>query len=253
MTAALAFLFLGVSCGGQAGSDSQIKLGAPPGASLILVDYVAAQMNITSVATPMLDIESFPDCCSANIQLALSSLSIDAALMCPDAAKALVDRDKRYIIVGACLANSDILVVKGDPASAQKIGVSQNHLYQTDIVNKLLGAGVATTAMSYAALSPAYEKGEVDGVVINIEGALLLQGTMLSAGGAKGDVVTYELVARKNLAGLERLKAAFSEASAALKDEAKLQAAIDSYGQLPDNGTEASLWMQHNIRFLTPA
>ena len=219
---------------------------------MLLADYVAAQMGIDSGAIPPLDLESFPDCCSANIQLALSGLEIDAALMCPDAAGALVDRDDRYIIVGPCLANSDILVVRGGPSNAKKIGVSQNHLYQKDIVNMLLGPGPETIAMSYAALSPAYEKGDVDGVVIDIEGASMLTGTWLSVGGNLGDVVTYDLVALKNLAGLDRLKDAFAAAATALRDAVKLQAAITGSSQSPVNGKEAVLWIQHNVRFLAP-
>ena len=218
MMAALASLLLSASCAGHTDNGSQIKIGAPPGASLVLADYVAAKMGSTNGATPMLNIESFPDCCSANMQLALSSLKIDAALMCPDAAEALVNRDDRYSIVGPCLANSDILVLRGAPGTAKKIGISQNHNYQKDIVNRILGPGLETSSMSYASLSPAYERGDVDGVVIDIEGALLLTGTRLSVGGNLGDVVTYELVVRKDLPGLDKLKDAFASAATELSN-----------------------------------
>lgn len=251
--AALASLLLSASCAGQADNGSQIKIGVPPGASLVLAGYVANQMGINSGATPTLDIESFPDCCSANIQLALSSLKIDAALMCPDAAEALVVRDDRYSIVGPCLANSDILVLRGDPGTAKKIGISQNHNYQKDIVNRILGPGLETSSMSYASLSPAYDREDVDGVVIDIEGALLLTGTRLSVGGSLGDVVTYELVVRKDLPGLERLIGAFAAAATTLNDPVNLQAAITSYGQFPVSGGEATQWIQQNILFLRPA
>jgi len=254
LSAALAFLLLAAvsisGCGGRTADTSQINLGTPPGTSLILAKYVAANIGKLNDGTPELQVSTFPDCCSANIQLALSSLAIDAALMCPDSAAALIARDSRFFIVGPCLANSDVMVIRGDTAAAAKIGVSQEHLYQDTIVSLILGPGRITSPMLVSALSPAYEKGDVDGVVMDIEGAMLLQGTMLCTGGSRDDVVTYDLVARKDLPGLDNLKKAFSTAVTGLSDPLKLQSAIAAYGQFPSNGQEAALWVKENIRFL---
>jgi hypothetical protein len=251
--AALATLLLSASCAGNSVNDGQIKIGAPPGVSLILADYVAAGMGTVKGATLALDVISLLDCCSANTEMALSSLSLDAALLCPDAAEALISSDDRYVIVGPCVANSAILVVRGDPSSARTIGISQNHLYQNDIVSALLGPAAETVPMEATALSYAYDKGEVDGVVIDIEEALQLTGTMLCVGGNKGDFITYDLVARKDLPGLGRLTDAFAAAATALNNPANLQAAIASYGQFPASAGEAEEWIQENVRFLAPA
>jgi hypothetical protein len=236
----------------QTADTSTIKIGSPQGAGGLLVSYAAAKIAGKTEITPFLEISPIRDCCSSYAQMALSSQSVDAAVVCVDAAKSLIEKDDRYVTIGPCLANSDLLVVRGNPDKTQKIGVSQDHLYQETIIDNLLGTGHQSIPMASTALAYAYEKGDVDGVVTDIEEALKISGTKLSSGGNKGDVITYVLVARKNLPGLTKLVTAFSEAASDLNNSEKLQQAIVSYNSYPTEGEEAAQWISHNVRFIAP-
>jgi hypothetical protein len=236
----------------QTADTSPIKIGAPQGAGGLLVSYAAAKIDAKTEVKPILEISPIRDCCSSYARMALSSRNLDAAVVCVDAAKSLIRKDDRYMIIGPCLVNSDLLVVHGDPDRAQTIGVSQDHLYQEVIIGNLPGPGKQAVPMASTALAYAYEKGDVDGVVIDIEEALKLSGTKLSSGGNNGDVITYVLVARKNLPGLTKLVAAFSEAASDLNNSEKLQQVIAKYNSYPTDGEEAAQWITHNVRFIAP-
>ena len=196
----------------------------------------------------VLDIE---DCCSANSQIALASGDIDVAVLCPDAAEGLVTQDSRFTIIGPVLQNSDVLLVN-DVAKVKTVGISQNHLYQKDIVARLLGTGCQVSQVSAEGLAMAYVSGTVDGVVLDVPQALTLTGTMMAVGGTTGNVITYELVVRKDLSALNQVIQDFTSAAAELADTATLQKAINQNNIYQVTGEEASQWTQMNVRILAP-
>lgn len=135
------------------------------------------------------------DCCSSNAQWMMSSEPVDAAVMCPNAARTLVEKDARYAVVGPCLINADVRVVRPENASP-KVAVMQNRGYQADA---LQGAGVPLSdlaPMIPSGIPYALEKGFVGSGVVDVLTALRLAGGRESLSSA--DVTTYVLVVRRS-------------------------------------------------------
>jgi hypothetical protein len=250
--AALASLFLLTGCApGQSESQTRtvIRIGLPDGAAGIAARYVTERMG-----GEVIMVSPIHDCCSTTAEWALSGDDIDAAILCSDAAQSLLEKDNRYIIIGPCVANSDVIVIR-DKIKTGKIGISQNHFYQTEIVKSSFGSKYELVFLMPSALPYAYEKGLVDGVVIDIEQAALLPGQTLSSRSVSGDAVTYVLAARKdyqNQPGFIKFVQGFSEAADDLTNPDILQWAIGEYGNYPANGKEAEQWISLGVRLIAP-
>jgi hypothetical protein len=229
-----------------------VKIGSPQGAGGLLVACAAAKMEDKTEISPVTEISPLQDCCSSYAQWALSSRSVDVAVICVDAARTLIENDRRYSIIGPCLSNSDMIVVK-DPEKTKTVGISQNHQYQEELVRRVLGTGCQTKPMLSTALAYAYTRGDVDGVAVDIEEALNLSGSKLNNPVDYADLVTYVLVAShdfQSTPAFPRLKTAFQEAASQLNDSGNLQQAIAKYSHYPVKGKEAVQWIQMGIRFM---
>jgi hypothetical protein len=254
LAAALALLFSVYGCNSE--QQGVIRIGAPDGAASIISNYaadIAGRAGNLSLrvadSDSILKVSKVHDCCGSLAQFALASHSVDAALLCPDAAADLVKKDSSYIIAGPYIVNSEIVVVR-DAAKATRIGISQNHSYQAAIVERLFGPECRATAMLPAVLSYAYEEGLVDGIVVDIEQGINLPGEKMYIG-TSGDVVTYQLVVREDLAGMAGLISAYSAAAEALNNADNLQKIINTYSEERTSGGEAVQWLQAGIHFLT--
>jgi hypothetical protein len=229
-----------------------VKIGSPQGAGGLLVACAAAKMETKTEISPVTEVFSLQDCCSSYAQWALSSRSVDAAVVCIDAARTLVENDQHYSIVGPCLANSDILVVR-NPAQVLTMGISQNHEYQEKLVRQVVGMNCQIKQILPTALAYVYTRGEVDGVVMDIEEALRLPGIRLKKPDNIDSLVTYVLVASREFQArpaFSRLKAAFQEAASELNNDNDLQQAMVTYSLYPSEGNEAVQWIQMGIRFM---
>lgn len=134
------------------------------------------------------------DCCSNTTQWALSSGTLDMAIICPEAAKVLTAEDDSFKVVGAVVENSDILVTQVD--KPRNVGVTQNRNYQIDLARDRFGEDIEIVPMIATALPHAYQKEMVDAVVIDIVRGIKMTGEKLP-GRAEGNQVTYVLVVSK--------------------------------------------------------
>jgi hypothetical protein len=203
-------------------------------------------MNVSAEVSKVFN---YFDCCCSGTQWALSSQSLDAAILCPDEANVLIAEDSRYTIVGPCLANS-VLVVVRDQTRTKSIGVAQSRQYQERLVQNLFGPESKAKPMLIQALPAAYEKNSVDGVVVDVEQAFRLNGTRLSVNRNDIDVITYALVARKDLPCIDELINAFSSAAEELNNADSLQQAMVSLDIYPDDNTKASQWLDAGVHFI---
>lgn len=234
---------------------SGLRVGSPDDTSGLIVDHML-RTGAVSGKHVVDDLTSFPmkDCCTSRAEWALSSEALDAALMCPDAARRLVEKDDRFMIVGPCLANSDVVLVKGSAVPAQ-VAVTQNRGYQVDVVAARFGPTTTATPMVTSAIPYAYERGIVGGAVLDVLKARSLTGTWLPSTNADGtDRVTYVLVVSKTFRASERYSefiAAFERSIAELNDAATLSKAIGSYKGSPLTRKEAEQWKAQKTRFLS--
>jgi hypothetical protein len=194
VTVALTSLLFLIGCTPvQSETESVLRIGIPDGVGGILASYTMEKMGDGAMAiTPL------RDCCSSTAEWALSGDDVDAAILCPDAALSLIEKDNRYVIIGPFVANSDVVVIRGEVKTG-KIGIAQNHFYQAQIVKSLFGSQYEVTFLMPSALPYAYERGLIDGVVIDISPAGQLNGQRFSSRNESGDFVTYVLATRKDL------------------------------------------------------
>lgn len=242
-------MLFGAACTGQLSQIEAVRIGAPDGVGFILAKYAAGKLTENTEVTLLPKVTEIFDCCSSTTQWALSSGSLDAAILCPDEARALVQSDQSYIILGPCLVNSIIVVIK-DPSRIDTIAIARNRRYQQDVISSLFGQGSHTKQMLPQALPGAYERGLVDGVVVEIEQARQMEGIMLPVNSTGEDVVTYMLVVHKDLPGRDLLGEAFSAAAVELNEENNLQKAIDDYIGCSNSEFEAAQWLQSGLEFL---
>ncbi|SDZ07391.1 ABC transporter substrate-binding (seleno)protein SaoB [Tindallia californiensis] len=238
--------------------DGSLILGVPDDAGGLVVDYLINEKNFPVKQEDVYGIHTLRDCCSSTAEWALSGNRMHMAIVCPDAAQRLIEKDPRYQIVGPVLANSDMLV-KHPSKSVKKIGITQNRWYQKEIIEKQFGEEVEVAAMLPAALPYAYEMGEVQGIVVDITQGIYLPGEHLP-GYKKSERITYVLIARDGI--METQEAQFflelwQEAMDELKDMETLQTAIDHYMKKEKTGKEttgkeAEQWMNLGMKLMNP-
>jgi len=193
-TALLAVLLIACllwnGCNPAISGTGSIRIGAPGGVAGILVNYVIQENNTdTTMKSFNYDMFAVEDCCAATTQFALLTLAVDAALICPEAAESLINKDSNYINLGPIIVNSDVIVVR-DKDKVATIGIAQKRGYQADIARQVFGATVKIQEVSPVALGYVYETGAVDGVIIDVENSIHLTGTRISVGNIDMHVVT---------------------------------------------------------------
>lgn len=234
--------------------SNKIKIGAPHGAGGLIVHQLVNKKKCDDAGIRRkLEFYSMGDCCcSSKSEWALSTDLLDLAIMCPDAARELLRKDKRYEIVGPCLANSDILVVKSDK-EPRKIGITQGRDYQKDIAKNTYGGSVEISPMLSASLPYAYEAHLVDGVVIDALKGLFLDGRRFSSASNQSDQITYVLVARKSFqtdSRYEEFLRLFEKSAKELNNLDILAAAVCEYQEREFTRREAEEWNQLKIKFV---
>ncbi len=179
--------------------NGKVKIGTPDDTGGMIIHYLVNTKGYGGT-TIQQDFAMYPvkDCCASTAQWALSTNQYDLAIMCPDAAASLIEKDGRFEIVTPSLVNSDIVVTKAGQAP-KKIGIAQNRNHQVKIVADLFGEDCVTAPMLLAAIPYAYEKNAVDGVVVDALRGFTMNGDKLPATtGELDEHVTYVLVVNKS-------------------------------------------------------
>jgi hypothetical protein len=232
--------------------------GKPEGVRMALPDDLCGILGYTAVETGKLDrtviaekVLPLMDCCSTTAEWAMSSDRIDIVWLCPDAARNLVEKNNQFRNLGMALVNSQILVIRKG-LKPKRIAYSHKREYQKALILRRFGTGCEAIPVMPQALPYLFEKGSVDGVVIDVIKGLALNGAHLPLSD-KGDVVTYELVVRKTFLGSPQfppLLAALQGAAADLNSVGVLGKALEKYkGIKPDDARQA---LSLGLRFVPP-
>jgi hypothetical protein len=234
--------------------EDGIVIGVPDDSGGLLFSYLMHNKQVSIKIQQ--DFSTYPlrDCCSSAAEWALSSERLHMAVICPEAAKRLVEYDPRYTVLGPILLNSDIIVLR-EGSVPKKIGITHNRWYQEKIVEYNFGAHCEAIPMLASALPYAYHKDEIDGVVVDITKGLYLEGQYLQGTLDEQDLVTYVLVARKDLletAEVKRMLQYLEEAVEELTDISHLQSALTNFDANFSTGKEGSVWERMNIKLKTP-
>jgi hypothetical protein len=234
---------------------AKIRIGAPDDAGGLVLRAILMEGGFgeLTVAT-RLESHTVKDCCSSTSEWALSTDELDGAVMCPDAAARLVERDGRFEIVGPCVLNSDAFVMRLDGAPA-KMGIAQKRGYQEALVRNRFGAGCPIAPMLPSSLPYALARGIVDGIVVDgLKGILMPQPRMIVAPGVER-LVTYVFVVRKALKSnpiYSPLMDAYGRTASALNDPAVLARWIGRLKGVNWTEREIQEWKSLKVQFVSP-
>lgn len=233
--------------------NGKVKIGAPDDTGGMITHYMLNEKGYRG-AEVRNDFELYPvkDCCSSTSQWGLSTNQYDLAIMCPDAAESLLEKDGRFEVVSPCLVNSDIVVLKPG-LTPKKIGIAQNRTHQARIVAELFGHDCAAAPMLPAALPFAYEKNAVDGVVVDALRGFTMAGDKLSPAAGSSSHITYVLLVNKSFKEDPRYQEflqLFQESVEDLNNPDVLMEEIRKYKNIDFTRKEVELWIRLGIRYV---
>ncbi|MHC1727045.1 MAG: ABC transporter substrate-binding (seleno)protein SaoB [Syntrophobacteraceae bacterium] len=234
---------------------SKIRIGAPDDSGGLILHYIRYVGGFEAAEV----VEAFQtytlkDCCAGASEWALSADMLDMAIMCPDAAKRLIEKDARYKITGPVLLNSDVLVIRSW-TKPPRIGIAHKRQYQEKLVKERFPGGCTTVPMLPAGLPHALERGGVDGVVLDILKASAVSGERLPCTVNGADLVTYILVIRKDFRKsllYGQFMKSFEQAAADLGDTETLARAVERYKRIRWTDREMEEWKALRVRFVSP-
>ncbi|NLI11788.1 MAG: hypothetical protein GX425_04000 [Peptococcaceae bacterium] len=238
-------------------NNGKVKIGAPDDTGGMIIHYLINKKGYGDAETQGdFEIYTVKDCCASTSQWALSSDLLDLAVMCPDAAASLLEKDGRFEIVSPCLVNSDIVVVRPGVVP-QKIGVAQNRSHQEQIAAGVFGPDVATAPMLPAAIPYAYEKNAVDGVVVDALRGFTMAGEKIPAPAVPDGHITYVLVVNKSFKKDPRYHEFISLFQVSVEELNKPDALLEEimkYKNIEFTREEVEQWNRLGIRhvFTTP-
>lgn len=239
----------------------RLHMGAGPGLPLLLAKTLAERLAVNKeeasgidISNP--DVRTVGDCCAAVSQWALSSRELDMAIMCPDAARLLVEKNTDYVLAGPVLLDGDVLVRKPDAQQAvRRVGMAHQRSAQRRLILATLGQDVEIVEMLPAALSYALERGAVDAVVLDrltaTQSAMPLREVMRSNQGVTtSEQTTQVLVLHKRLTAdpqAATLAVALAEAVTEANTRLKIIPALQ-----PFNQGGAAGWTRILTKFVSP-
>lgn len=238
--------------------DEFSLIGIPDGAAGLLVRYVLDQKMGTHLIQ---DIRFEPyalyDCCASATQYAMGSGRLDVAILCPDAARELIEKDRRFEIAGPVIMNSDIFITHPNADLHQpQIAVSQKRAHQREMVVKRFGAKSSAVPMYHGAVPFAFAKGAVQGAVLDITKTFTLEGEITSAMLDGHDICTYVLVNKKSLQKSSRFHqflAGYEKAVREMENASNLLWLMQTYISADITIGDVKKWKKMNVRFAYPS
>lgn len=241
------------------GRDHRIHyVGVPDGAAGCIARYVAGEkMGKSAIRTIRFEPYTLYDCCASASQVALGSGRLDMAVLCPEAALALVQKDPRYVIAGPVIFNADVLVMRPQATGGETtVAVSQKRNQQRRLVRCRLGRRGRPVPMLHSAIPFAYARGVVQGAVVDIVKALRLPGTMPPPHHAEKEKATYVLVVRKAIQDsphYRRFMARYDQAVRETQNRDVLLHLLKTCINTDMTMGDVETWQKMNVRFASPS
>lgn len=241
------------------GEHNEIRyVGIPDGAAGMMVRYVTEKkVGGRAIHTLQFTPYTLHDCCASTTQFAMGAGRLDMAVMCPEAAHALVKRDQRYEIAGPVIENSDVLVTRPDTSAGPlSIAVSQNRRVQNRLVKQCLGSRGRPVPMLHSAVPFAYARSLVQGAVVDITKAFGLGGVLLPVSdGDGGGMITYVLVVKRRLLDKQQyhqFMARYAQAVREVQNRDILLNLLKTYVSDDITVGDVETWKKMNVHFTHP-
>ncbi|WFD11170.1 ABC transporter substrate-binding (seleno)protein SaoB [Tepidibacter hydrothermalis] len=174
---------------------------------------------------------------------------MDLAIICEDAAEEFIRNNDEFKIVGSCVKNSDVFILK-DNKSIKKIGIAQNRKYQQELVKAKFGSSCQVYPMTATALGYALENNTLDAILIDSLKSWKLDGKKEISNYNK-DYITYVMVVNKGFEKKDLYKEFinhYNEAIMDLKDEKSLKKQLSNYMNTTILDEEVRDWKKLNVK-----
>lgn len=234
---------------------SRSVIGIPADTGGLIVHHLLRRQGLPfEVSVTPFETYAVKDCCASTAEWALSGSLLDLAMLCPDAADRLVQKNSSFKIVGACLFNSEVLVLR--PGRAPKrLGIAQRRDRLRVLLEAYCGTKCTPQPMLPASLPYAYERGIVDGVVLDFLKGSSLTGERIPLGGSEGDRATYVLVVRREWERSLRYRQFLDLLRQAVSDLERpevLIGAVAAFKGLSWTSREIDEWKRLKIHYAVP-
>jgi hypothetical protein len=234
---------------------SRSVIGIPDDTGGLIVHHLLRQQGLPFEArTDLFEAYAVKDCCASSAEWALSGNMLDLAVICSDAAERLVRKDSRFRIAGPCLFNSEVLVLRPG-REPKRFGIAHRRDRQRGLLAPFCGASCGMQPMLPASLPYAYERGIVDGVVLDFLKGSSLAGERIPLAGKEGDQATYVLVVRKEWELSHRYRQFLElmrQAVTDLEHPEVLIGAVAAFKGMSWTSRETDEWKRLKIRYAVP-
>lgn len=230
---------------------SGLRVACNDDAAGLLIKYMASE-DSEALKVVNMSYQQLQDCCSSQTELALAARNFDLAVLCPDGAEKLIASGQPYEILGTVAVNAIILVTYEDKVP-QTVGYMNARKIQKQLVWSNLGKDIEMQPMLSAGLPYALERKAVEGIVLDILGALKIGGyrTALPA-----KYPTSVLAVHKDLIGSPQLTIfieAYNQAAAEMNRTEVLTRELAINLEKESISEEVKTWRDMRIQFKTLA
>ena len=223
------------------------RLACNDDAAGLLISYIASQ-DSRALEVVNMSYQHLQDCCSSQTELALAAGNFDLAVLCPDSAEKLIASGQPYEILGEVVVNALVLVTFQDKVP-QTVGYMNGRELQRKLVWSNLGSSIEMQPMLPTGLPYALERKAVEGIVLDILGALKISGyrTALPA-----DYPTSVLVVHKDLIDSRELASfieAYNQAVAEMNSTEILSRELAIKLDLENSSAEVKTWKDMGVQY----
>lgn len=224
-----------------------LQIACNDDAAGLLIKYLAGEKRAALQVVSM-SYQQLPDCCSSQTELALAADYFDLAVLCPDGAEKLLASGQPYEVLGTVVVNAKVLVTRRD-ALPGTVGYMNAREIQKQLVWSNFDKSIAMQPMLPTGLPYALERKAVEGIVLDILGALKIEGyrwPLPSEYATSVLVVRRDLLDSPDLAGFIQ---AYNLAVADMNRTEILKVELAKYLAVENGDDEVEIWREMGTQF----
>ncbi len=240
-------IFLGLNMMLDRVEPSGLRIACNDDAAGLLVKYLAGEGSSALEVVDM-SYQQLQDCCNSQTELALSAGNFDLAVLCPDSADKLIASGQPYQVLGPVVVNANVLVTNQDTIP-RTVGYMNLREIQKKLVWSNLDNSIVMKPMLPAGLPYALERDAVEGIVLDILGALKISGYRLPL---LSEYPSSVLVVHENLLGsteLESFIKAYNQAVGEINTTGILMKELKKNLSIENSSNEVKIWREMGIQF----
>ncbi len=226
---------------------SGLRIACNDDAAGLLIKYLASE-DSAALEVVNMSYQQLQDCCSSQTELALAAGNFDLAVLCPDGADKLLTSGQPYQILGTVVVNAKVLVTNRDTVP-HTVGYMNAREVQKELVWSALDSSIEMQPMLPAGLPYALEREAVEGIVLDILGALKIGGYRTPL---PSEHPTSVLVVHQDLLGSPELASfimAYNQAVGELNRPEILMRELAKNLAIENGGDEAKTWREMGVQF----